>query len=134
MQTHLELDTHASEDHPSSASGHLEAIWLGRLTALQKPDGGVRGIVVWISKRVEAATTPFQHALKTKTRCENVAGILQTLTDLDPEATVMSFDGVGAHDLISHNATLEGLLRMEGGDPPLREMIPRQPIHMFVGR
>ena len=50
----------------------LEAIRLGRLTALQKPDGGVRGIVVGdifrrrvartmakqISKRVEAATAP----------------------------------------------------------------------------
>ena len=61
-----------------------------------------------ISKRVEAATAPFQHALKT--RCESVAHVLQTLTDLDPEA-VMSFDGVGAYDLISRNAMLEGLLR-----------------------
>ena len=80
----------------------LEAIRLGRLTALQKPDGGVRGIVVGdifrrlvartmakqISKRVEAATAPFQYALKTKAGCECVAHVLQTLTDLDPEATV----------------------------------------------
>ena len=74
----------------------LEAIRLGRLTALQKPDGGVRGIVVgdifrrlvlapWrntISKRVEVATTPVQYALKTKAGCECVAHVLQILTDL----------------------------------------------------
>ena len=108
----------------------LEAIRLGRLTALQKPDGGVRGIVVGdiirrlvartiakqISEKVEVATAPFQYALKTKAGCECVAHVLQTLTDLDPEATIVSIDGVGAYDLISRNAMLEGLLRMEGGD------------------
>ena len=108
----------------------LKAIRLGRLTALQKPDGGVRGIVVGdtftrlvartlakqISKRVEAATAPFQYALKTKAGCECVAHVLQTLTDLDPESTVMSIDVVGAYDLISRNAMLEGHLRMDGGD------------------
>ena len=108
----------------------LQAIRLGRLTALQKPDGGVRGIVVGdiirrlvartmakqIAKKVETATVPFQYALKTKAGCECVAHVLQTLTDTDPEATVLSIDGVGAYDLISRNAMLEGLLRMEGGD------------------
>ena len=58
----------------------MEAIRLGRLTALQKADGGVRGIVVGdifrrsvvrtmakqISRRVEVATDPFHYALKTK--------------------------------------------------------------------
>ena len=109
----------------------LEAIRLGkRMTALSKLDGGVRGIVVgdvlWrlvartISKqvieKVEAATAPFQHALSTKAGCECVAHVLQTLTDLDPEATIMSIEGVGAYDLISQNAMLLGLLQMEGGD------------------
>ena len=108
----------------------LEAIRLGRLLALQKPDGGVREIVVGdilrrlvartiakhISEKVEVATAPFQYALETKAGCECVAHVLQTLTDLDPEATILSIDGVGAYDLISHNAIFEGLLRMEGGD------------------
>ena len=121
----------------------LQAIRLGRLTALQKPDGGVRGIVVGdiirrlvartmakqIAKKVETATAPFQYALKTKAGCECVAHVLQTLTDTDPEATVLSIDGVGAYDLISRNAMLEGLLRMEGGDQilPLCEMFLRRP-------
>ena len=108
----------------------IEAIRLWRLTALSKPDGGVRGIVVGdiprrlvartiakqIAKKVEAATAPFQYALSTKAGCECVAHVLQTLTDLSPEVTVTSIDGVGAYDLISRNAMLEGLLRMEGGD------------------
>ena len=108
----------------------IEAIRLGRLTALSKPDGGVRGIVVGdilrrmvartlakqISKKVEEATAPFQYALSTKAGCECVAHILQSLTDLSPEVTITSIDGVGAYDLISRNAMLEGLLRMEGGD------------------
>ena len=38
------------------------------------------------------------------------------MTDVDPQATVISIDGVGAYDLIFRSALLEGLLRMEGGD------------------
>ena len=93
----------------------LEAVRLGRMTALSKPDGGVRGIVVGdifrrlvartiakqVAEKVEAATAPFQYAPSTKAGCECVAHILQTLTDLDPETTIMSIDGVGAYDLIS---------------------------------
>ena len=108
----------------------FEALRLGRLTALSKPDGGVRGIVVGdilrrmvartiakqIAKQVEAATAPFQYALSTKAGCECVAHMLQSLTDLNPEVTVTSIDGVEAYDLISRSVMLEGLLRMEGGD------------------
>ena len=96
----------------------LEGIRLGRMTALKKPDGGVRGIVVGdivrrlvartmakqVSKQVEAPTAPFQCALSTKAGCECVAHILQCVTDEDPEATVISIDGVGAYDLISRTA------------------------------
>ena len=99
---------------------------LGRVTALQKPGGGVRGIVVGdvlrrvlartIAKAVEKATAPFQFALKTRAGSECVSHILQTLTDLDARATILSVDGVGAFDLISRNSMMEGLLHMEGGD------------------
>ena len=61
-----------------------------------------------VIEKVEAATAPFQHALSTKAGCECVAHVLQ--------ATIMSIDGVGAHDLVSQNAMLEGFLRMDGGD------------------
>ena len=39
---------------------------------------------------------------------------MQTLTDLDPRATILSLDGVGAFDLISRNSMMQGLLHMEG--------------------
>ena len=108
----------------------IETIRLGQVTALRKPDGGVRGIVVGdivrrlvartmakqVSKQAEKATAPFQYALTTKAGCECVAHILQAMTDRDSQATVVSIDGVGAYNLISRNAMLEGLLRMEGGD------------------
>ena len=100
----------------------LDGLRLGRLTALRKPDGGVRGIVVGdvmrrlvartmakqVAKKAEEATAPFQYALTTKAGCECVAHILQTITDLDNRATVVSIDGVGAYDLISRNAMMEG--------------------------
>ena len=109
----------------------IEAIRLGRVTALSKPDGGVRGIVVGdiirrlvartmakqVSKKVETATAPFLYALSTKAGCECVAHMLQSLTDVDPEATVISIDGVGAYDLISRNAMMEGLLNMVRSSP-----------------
>ena len=98
--------------------------------ALCKPDGGVRGVVVGnilrrlvaktmakqVSKEAETATAPFQHALSTKAGCECVAHLLQSITDLDPEATVISMDAIGAYDLISRNAMFEGPLWMEIGD------------------
>ena len=82
------------------------------MTALSKPDGGVRGIVVGdilrrlvartmakqFSKKAEVATAPFQYALSTKAGCECVAHILQALSDRDPGATIMSIDGIGAFD------------------------------------
>ena len=98
----------------------LEAILLGRMTALSKPDGGprncrwrclaeIRGartIAKQVIEKVEAATAPFQYALSTKAGCECVAHVLQTLTDLDPEATIMSDRrGRGVRpDLPEHNA------------------------------
>ena len=63
------------------------------------------------SKRAEKATT-FQCALSTN--C--VTHVLQTLTDLDDRATVVSVDGIGAYDLISRQAMSSGLRDMEYGE------------------
>ena len=41
--------------------------------------------------------------------------VLQALTDLDPSATVLSVDGVGAFDLVSRASMLRGLQGVEGG-------------------
>ena len=111
-----------------------EAIRLGRITALRKPDGSVRGIVVGdflrrlvartiakqIAKQVEVATAPWQHALATRAGCECVAHVLQHLTDGDAQATNLSVDGIGAFDLVSRNAMLQGLMGIEDG----RKVLP----------
>ena len=69
----------------------------GRMIALQKPWGGVRGIVVrdvvrrlvartmaqQLSKAVEAATAPHQYAMSTRAGTECVAHVLQVLTEID---------------------------------------------------
>ena len=100
-----------------------EAVKLGRLTALQKPNGGVRGIVAGdivrrlvartmsqqLMEAVQAATAPFQYAMSTKSGCECIAHALQGLTVMDPRATVMSIDGRNAYDLISRQEMLQGL-------------------------
>ena len=67
-----------------------------------------RTIAEQVSKKAEVATAPFQYALSTKAGCECVAHILQTLTDVDERATIVSIDGIGAYDL--------RLLMMENGD------------------
>ena len=99
----------------------------GRRTALQKPGGGVRGIVAGnvirrlvartiaqqLGETVERVTAPFQYALSTKAGCECVAHALQGLTDLDPEATVLSIDGISAYDFISWRAMLTALANVD---------------------
>ena len=99
------------------------------MSALRKANGGVRGTVVGdtlrrlvartiaqqIGDAVERAT-PFQCALKTRAGCECVSHMFQTLLDLDPRATILSVDGVGAFDLISRNAMMAGLSHLEKGD------------------
>ena len=96
---------------------------LGRITALQKPSGGIRGIVVGdvfrrlvartmaqqLNAAVERATSPFQYELTTRAGVECVAHVVQSLTGLDPGVTVLSVDDAGAFDLISRGAMLEGL-------------------------
>ncbi|CAK0791015.1 unnamed protein product, partial [Prorocentrum cordatum] len=92
-----------------------EALRLGRLTALRKSNGRVRGIVTGdvfrrlvartlaqqVGEEVEQATAPFQFALSTRAGTECVAHLVQTLTQGDPAATVVSIDG-------SRNSMLEG--------------------------
>ena len=108
----------------------LSAVRMGRITALQKPSGGIRGIVVGDSVRrlvsrtiaqqigpaVQVATAPHQYAMSTRAGCESIAHLLQARTDQDHRATVLSIDGIGAFDLVSRESMLRGLSRVEGGD------------------
>ena len=62
---------------------------------------------------------PLQFALSTKSGCECVAHIAQAMTDMDPNTTLLSVDDIGAFDLISREAMLQGLLEVEGGGAAL---------------
>ena len=91
----------------------VDVIRVGRLTALRKSNGGVRGIVAGevirrlvartiaqqLGPAVEAATSPFQFALSTKSGCECVAHCIQALCETDEQLTLTSVDGVSAFDL-----------------------------------
>ena len=84
------------------------AIRLGAITALKKPTGVIRGIVVGdfvrrlvarpiaqqVSEDVEQATKPFQFALRTRAGCECVSHVLHTLAEMDENAALLSVDGV----------------------------------------
>ena len=127
----------------------VDIVRLGRLTALSKPGGGVRGIVAGevirrvvartmaqqLGSAVEAATAPFQFALSTRAGSECVAHALQFLTETDPEATITSVDGVSAFDLVSRRAMLQGLASVGGGRcrVALRAPVLWPPLHIFVG-
>ena len=105
----------------------------GRMTALAKPDGGVRGIVSGdvlrrlvartmaqqLGPAVKAAAAPHQYALSTRAGCECIAHALQGLCELNPRMTITSIDGVGAYDLISRKAMLTGLQGVDGGNSSL---------------
>ena len=71
-----------------------------------------------LGTKFQDATAPYQYALTTRSGCESVAHVLQGLTDLDREATVMSVDGV-AFDLISRSAMLTCLRDAPGCDSAL---------------
>ena len=129
----------------------VRAMRMGRMTALQKPSGGVRGIVVGdifrrvvsravaqqIAKQVEQATAPFQYALSTRCGTECVGHAIQGLTDLDPEATVLSVDGIGAFDLVSREAMMQGTSKHGGRRPfsaSFHSPVLRRTVRIHLGR
>ena len=69
----------------------------------------------WSAPRLHSSVL----SLTTKSGEECVAHALQILTDLDDRATVLSIDGIGAFDLISQGAMLEGLRSVDGGSSAL---------------
>ena len=125
----------------------VDLIRMGRLTALSKPDRGVRGTVAGdvvrrsvartishqLAPAVERATSPHQNAMTTRAGCECVVHALQGLTELDLEATVTSIDGVGAFGLISRRAMLEGLRGVDDAVLPFARLFYGQQSQFFWG-
>ena len=105
-----------------------------RMTALQKPSGGVRGISTGTALRrlvartlarqfgaeIEAACAPFQFALSTRAGTDCVGHMVRFLTEESHTATLLSIDGVGAFDHVSCAAMLGKLDEL----PQARAMLP----------
>ena len=95
-----------------------------RLTALSKR--GVRGIATGevlrrLASRVlarqyaeifDAATRPFQYALRTRAGTDCLAAILRTAAELDETATIVSLDGRAAYDTVSRAAMFHKLFEV----------------------
>ena len=105
-----------------------------RMTALTKPDGGVRSIATGgslrrlvartlakqFSKVFETECAPFQYALSTRAGTDCVGHMLRAATDAKPTATILSVDGIGAFDHVHRSAMLGRLLCM----PAARALLP----------
>ena len=104
-----------------------QTIKLGRMAALRKYTGGVRGIV---------SGEVIRRLLSTRAGCEGIAHVLQAVCELDHEATITSIDGISAFDSISRRAMLLGLERVEGGSAvlPFVHLVPLHTIFVLVGR
>ena len=105
---------------------------MARLTAVTKKDGGVRGIASGCSLRrltartlakqfakdFESECAPFQFALSTRAGTDCVGHLLNAATDVNPNVTVLSVDGVGAYDHILRAAMMSRLARMLNAKAP----------------
>ena len=112
----------------------VNGLRLGRLVALQKPNGGIRALVMGdVFRRLVFRTlaqqasdafmdvcSPFQYALSTPAGAEALARALSVSCELNPSKTVVSVDGVCAYDHIAKAAMFEGLRR----DARLASLMP----------
>ena len=69
----------------------------------------------WQKATSKVATAPFQYTLSTKAGCECGAHVLQGLTQLHPDTTITSIDGISAFDLSSRESMLTAFTGVEGG-------------------
>ena len=127
----------------------VAAIRAGRIVALRKPNGRVRALVVGdvfrrlvgrtlaqeYASELQAACMPFQYGLSTRAGTEALVRLLRVATEMDPRATVLSIDAVGAFDHVSSRAMLAGLQQRPSLQPLLAALRPpvlrfRQHIHL----
>ena len=57
-----------------------------------------RTLAKQFASEFEAECTPFQYSLSTRAGIDCVGHMLRAATDLDPDATILSADGIGAFD------------------------------------
>ena len=120
----------------------VQAIRQARLTALQKKDGGIRGIATGDTLRrlvartlaqtygeeMEEACSPFQFALSTRAGTDCVGHLARAATELEDDLVLVSLDGIGAYDHIKRSAMLGKLRQL----PTAQAILPF--VLMFYGR
>ena len=121
----------AQADVPGPA---LAALRVGRIVALQKPNGrGVRALVVGdvfrrlvgrtlaqsFAPQFQQACLPHQYGLSARAGTEALTRVLRTAIEVDPRATILSVDAVGAFDHVSRQAMLGALSSHPGLQPLL---------------
>ena len=80
-----QVGSKSSAGHVQIRDGVAQIVRRGKMTALQKPGGSVRGIVAvrtmsqQLGPVVEQATSPFQYATSTRAGCECIAHALQVV-------------------------------------------------------
>ena len=106
------------------------AVGLGRLVALQKPNGRIRGIVIGdilrrlvsrclaqlYAEPIRQACQPHQFALSSRVGTDTIVHALAAAADLHPDNTILSVDGIGAYDTISRSSMLQGLHDVDGAN------------------
>ena len=128
----------ASADIPPDIATGIAAV---RLTALSKPDGGVRGIATGDAFRrlvsrtlakgwaatFDQATRPYQYALQARAGTDALAAHVRAALDMRPEAVVVSLDGRSAYDCMSRAAFLSKLHEVAPELLPYARMFYGQP-------
>ena len=78
----------ASPESQNSCSYMTQNANMNRLTALRKPNGGVRGVATGdvfrraFSGELDSATRPFQFALQTRAGTDSLAAMLRAAVEL----------------------------------------------------
>ena len=132
----------ARADVPSSIAA---AFRIGTLTALAKPQGGVRGIcagdclrrmvarttVQQHSEAIESKTAPFEFALSTRAGADAAALFIRTRLAEDQDLVVMALDGIGAYDHVDREAMMTGLRETCPSMVPFCRMFYGEPSTLF---
>ena len=71
-----------------------------------------RTLAKQFAKNIEEGCALFQYALSTRAGTDCVGHFLRAATDTDPQATILSVDGIGAYDHVLQASMLGRLARM----------------------
>ena len=119
-----------------------EAFAISKMTALQKPNGKIRGVCAGdafrrlVSKTLarqfnrdfRAATLPFNFGLSNRSGTDALAHLVRTAVTMSGTSCLLSTDGVGAFDHVLRSSLLRALI----ANPAFHELVPF--VRMWYGQ